>query len=207
MAKVKVFVVGVLWILAGFCTGIQGAVASTASPQPPPMEGERLRASPSAELKASPSAELRARVIDTALSQVGVREATGKNDGKAVEKYLRVCGLGKGYAWCAAFVSWVYQVCGVTHFKTAWAPGWFPRNKSIPLTFSQGSGQTPKPGDVFGIWINNRIGHVGLVYMWGDKVVKTIEGNTNEAGSREGDGVYEKRRLRRQIYAVSRWVE
>lgn len=189
MAKNKIVVVCLLWLFAGIHTGLQGALGQ------------------SQKVKAKSEKEIRVSVIDTALSQIGVREATGKNDGKAVEKYLKVCGLGKGYAWCAAFISWVYKVNKVTEFKTAWAPGWFPKNKSLPLTPSQGGGQTPKPGDVFGIWINNRIGHVGLVYVCGDKVVRTIEGNTNDAGSREGDGVYEKRRLRRQIYAVSKWIQ
>ncbi|MCU0383758.1 MAG: hypothetical protein MUF68_06795, partial [Cyclobacteriaceae bacterium] len=34
-------------------------------------------------------------------SQLGVREATGKNDGKAVEMYLATVNLTKGYPWCA----------------------------------------------------------------------------------------------------------
>ena len=34
----------------------------------------------------------------------------------------------------------------------------------------------------------------------------TVEGNTNEAGSREGDGVYRKRRHIKTIYAISRWI-
>lgn len=144
--------------------------------------------------------DVRKQVIDSALSQVGVRELTGKNDGIAVEKYLKVCGLGKGYAWCAAFISWNYKVCGVTTYKTAWAPSWFPADKTTIHP------KTAQPGDPFGLWIGGRIGHVGFVYKWSDKVVTTIEGNTNEAGSREGDGVYIKKRLRGQIYATSRWI-
>lgn len=180
MAKNKNIVWCLLWVFACIHPDLQGALA------------------PKADANTSlQGIELRKQVIDTALSQIGVRELSGKNDGVAVEKYLKVCGLGKGYAWCAAFISWVYKVNKVTEFKTAWAPGWFPKKRIT---------NNPLPGDVFGIWINNRIGHVGLVYLWGDKVVRTIEGNTNEAGSREGDGVYEKRRLRRQIYAVSKWV-
>ena len=181
MAKNKIVVVCLLWLFAGIHTDLQGALSQ------------------SQKTKAKSEKEIRVSVIDTALSQIGVREATGKNDGKAVEKYLKVCGLGKGYAWCAAFISWVYKVNKVSEFKTAWAPGWFPKTKTVKHDLAE-------PGDVFGIWINNRIGHVGLVYVWGDKVVRTIEGNTNDAGSREGDGVYEKRRLRRQIYAVSKWI-
>ena len=43
-------------------------------------------------------------IAETYTSQIGVREATGRNDGKQVELYLKSVGLGKGYAWCAAFV-------------------------------------------------------------------------------------------------------
>lgn len=142
-------------------------------------------------------------VIDTALSQVGVREATGKNDGHHVENYLKVVGFGKGYAWCAAFLAWDFYVNGIPALKTAWGPSWFPKGRTtIHPT-------TALPGDVFGIWIGERIGHVGFIYAWptGSKWVKTIEGNTNEAGSREGDGVYVKRRLAKQIYATSVWVK
>jgi hypothetical protein len=138
-------------------------------------------------------------------SQIGVREATGSNDGKVVESYLKVTGLSKGYAWCAAFVSWTFEKAGVKAIKSAYSPSWFPRNKTI---WKQGKGSQPQQGDVFGIWFSNknRIAHVGFVDSWGAKEVITVEGNTNEAGSREGDGVYKKRRLIRQIYAVSNWI-
>src|SRR5699024_8404395 len=33
--------------------------------------------------------------------EVGVRELTGRNDGKRVAEYLRYTDLGEGYAWCA----------------------------------------------------------------------------------------------------------
>ena len=46
---------------------------------------------------------------------------------------------------------------------------------------------------------DNPIGEAGGFYI-------TVEGNTSEAGSREGDGVYRKRRAKRTIYKASRWV-
>lgn len=153
-------------------------------------------------LCANGQGSVRQNVIDTALSQVGVREATGHNDGAAVEKYLKVCKLGKGYAWCAAFLAWDFEVNKVPALKTAWGPSWFPKNKTTlhPVI--------ALPGDVFGLWIGERIAHVGFIYKWplNGKTVITIEGNTNQAGSREGDGVYVKRRLVRQIYATSKWL-
>ncbi len=149
---------------------------------------------------------VRKAIIDSALSQVGVREATGHNDGVAVEKYLKTCGIGKGNAWCAAFITWNYKINHVFAIKSAWVPNWFPESKNIYVRGKYSRGP-PQPGDPFGLWINNRIGHIGFVYKWDTKIVTTIEGNTNEAGSREGDGVYIKRRLTKQIYAVSKWID
>jgi hypothetical protein len=67
----------------------------------------------------------------------------------------------------------------------------------------------PASADVFGIYFANlkRIAHVGFVDEWGDKQVITVEGNTNEAGSAEGDGVYRKRRPIASIYQVANWID
>lgn len=40
--------------------------------------------------------------IDVALSQLGIAEATGKNDGIPAERYMR----GDELAWCAGFALW-----------------------------------------------------------------------------------------------------
>lgn len=63
--------------------------------------------------------------------------------------------------------------------------------------------------------INEKISSIGIdtciveeiQYLWSEgNFTITVEGNTNEAGSREGDGVYRKRRLKNQIYKISRWI-
>jgi hypothetical protein len=156
-------------------------------------------------LRASGSDSLRLAVAKTYYSQIGVVEATGRNDGTQVEAYLSSVGFAKGAPWCAAFVSWVFQQHNVPNAKSAWSPAWFPRSRTI---WTQGKGQTPLPADVFGIYFVNlkRIGHVGFIDSWGSSFATTIEGNTNLAGSREGDGVYRKRRSIKQIYKISRWV-
>jgi len=144
----------------------------------------------------------------TYIQEIGVREATGRNDGERVEAYLRAVGFGKGHAWCAAFVSWTFQQCGVKAVKSAWSPAWFPSGKVIWSRGNKQQSVSPAAGDVFGIYFpsRKRIAHVGFVHRWGKKYLETVEGNTNEAGSREGDGVYKKRRLISQIYKVSRWA-
>ena len=165
--------------------------------------------------------QIRDQLQQVYTAELGVREATGKNDGKRVEEYLAVTNLEKGYAWCAAFVSWTFAELGFKEPKTPWTPSLFPAKRVIwsqkegsRLTVSaqeiNGSEDVnPKNGDVFGIYFANlkRIAHAGFVDEWGDKYLMTVEGNTNEAGSAEGDGVYRKRRLISSIYQVANWVD
>lgn len=77
---------------------------------------------------------------------------------------------------------------------------------------NRGEGE-PQQGDVFGLYFTKlgRIGHVGFVDQWGgprgDDWVYTVEGNTNGEGSREGDGVHARRRLKRHIHIVANWID
>lgn len=150
---------------------------------------------------------LREKVEKTYLSQVGVREATGHNDGQPVEMYLASVNFGKGYAWCAAFVSWVYQQNGVMNPKSAWVPSWF--NSNIIWQSNGLKNRLPLPGDVFGIYYSNTklIGHIGFIHRFSEDITITVEGNTNSAGSSDGDGVYMKRRPTRQLYRIARYIK
>lgn len=156
-----------------------------------------------------PVENARDRVVEIYMGEIGVRELTGRNDGERVEEYLHSVGHKKGAAWCAAFVSWVFQQAKIKAVRSAWSPAWFPASNTIYTRGSSGN-RTPEKADVFGIWFNNlnRIAHVGFVDDWqkNTQFVLTVEGNTNDAGSRDGDGVYKKRRLKSQIYKVSRWL-
>ena len=142
-------------------------------------------------------------IVQVAQSQIGNCEEGGNNRGYHVEKYLRSVNLGGGYAWCAAFVAWTLNVCDVKHSITAWSPTSVARN----IVWERGKGQLPESGDVFGIYYTSkgRVGHTGFIESWGSKYAVTIEGNTNEEGSREGDCVMRKYRHHSTIYRVSRW--
>jgi len=150
---------------------------------------------------------LRQQVEKTYLSQVGIREATGHNDGLMVETYLASVNFGKGYAWCAAFVSWVYIQNGVVNPKSAWVPTWFTRN--VIWKRDGLKNLTPLPGDIFGLYYPDKkiVGHIGFIHRFGDKITITVEGNTNNVGSSEGDGVYMKRRPTRAIYIIARYIK
>lgn len=158
---------------------------------------------------AQQSYKLRDDIQKTYTSQIGIRELSGKNDGIQVEKYLNYVWLKKGQPWCAAFVSWVYGQNGIKKARSGGCVYLMEQGvviyKSAKVVANRSS---PMHGDVFFIWYanKNRVAHTGFIDKWTDDVVTTVEGNTNAAGSREGDGVYRKKRLKRQIYAVTTYI-
>ncbi len=165
---------------------------------------------------------IRERLIAVYQAEVGTREIGGNNHGPGPKKYLAACGLGEGYAYCACFVKWCLLQVGIQTRGTAWSPSWAtgpevyykrnsPRSVSSP-TETSFFGQEVKPGDVFSLYYSNlkRVGHVGFIHEANDPRaddwVFTVEGNTNGEGSREGDGVHRRRRLKRSIYTLSRYL-
>lgn len=146
------------------------------------------------------------RLTQIYLSQIGIREKTGHNDGPQVEAYLKSVGLGKGYAWCAAFVHWCLVQAKIPNRINGAAAT--AHNQSHILWMNRKLVAEPAPGDVFTLWYNrlNRIGHTGFYHQRvNTSVYESIEGNTNEAGSREGDGVYKKYRSFNATYSITRW--
>ena len=137
-------------------------------------------------------------VVLIARKELGVREATGKNDGPRIKAYLAAAGLKTGAPWCAAFVSWVHQQAGDPLPRTGWSPALFPQAKLKKM---------PAPGLVFGIYFPElkRIAHCGFVEALHGKWIYTIEGNTNPAGTREGDGVHRRLRLQKTIRSYADW--
>ena len=143
-------------------------------------------------------------------AEIGVREKTGQNDGERIAEYLASTGLAPGYAWCAAFVNWTLAKCGLSRAASAWSPAWFPAKRVI-LQRGKFVKSDPASGDVFGIYYpsKKRIAHVGFIEAWPETGTgcTTVEGNTNQAGSREGDGVYRKFRHKAQVYMVANWID
>lgn len=142
---------------------------------------------------------LQEQALKVAITQLGVREAPGnKNSGKDVEKYLTSVGLGKGYAWCMAFNYWCYEQASIAMGrknplkKTA---GVLDQWNARKAEFRQAS---PQPGDIFIMDYGKGQGHTGIVVSINEKegTAQTIEGNTNDEGSREGYEVcYREREL------------
>ena len=125
--------------------------------------------------------------LQVAQSQNGVTEKPkNSNAGPEVEIYLKSVGLGKGYAWCMAFVYWCVLQSSIKLNvvnplkKTGGVLDQFNFCKKMIV-------KTPKPGYIFIMDFGHGVGHTGFV----DKIlpngqIQTIEGNTNDDGSREG---------------------
>jgi hypothetical protein len=135
-------------------------------------------------------------VLAAARALLFVREVPKQsNAGQGVEAMLKVCGLGPGHPWCAAFTSYV----GRSALGSLWplpltagcaALGEAAKAKGILVN-------KPLPGDVFLVWFPKlgRYGHTGFIVSVGDGVThQCIEGNTNDGGSRDGWGVFERPR-------------
>lgn len=138
--------------------------------------------------------------LDIAATQVGVREWT-PNRSPDIDGYLRRIGLGPGQPWCAAFVAWCLMEAGVARESLPASAG---AVRSWVRWAEVGDRLRDKPGRGWLFWWldADRRGHMGFVAGGVPGLIRTIEGNTDEAGTREGDGV--RRRLRTTRSLASR---
>jgi hypothetical protein len=154
------------------------------------------------------------RIIEVAETELakGVREIGGKNRGPDVEAYQKCVGLRPGDPWCAAFVSWCYLTAtglesapwcsgsAVTIFhkgtrKGASAEVVYPDSPELATRVRPGMiwvrAKSPEGARSAsrGVWVQ---GHCGIVVAVDSLGFTCVEGNTNSAGARDGDGVYRK---------------
>lgn len=155
---------------------------------------------------------MRDMFCEIARSQVHVTEnPPNSNRGLKVEEYLKTTGLvytksDQSYAWCAAFVTYV-GLFVADMYSTDWP---LIRSAGVDTRFSpQWTGffqdatqkhvlrDTPTEGAIFLLWSNRkkRFAHTGICYASAVRGWRTIEGNTNGGGSREGWGVFDRTRV------------
>lgn len=157
-------------------------------------------------------------LADIARRYIGVTE-TGNNlagDSKellAIFKSddLKIKGKTDGYPWCAAFVSYCIQkLCkqspyfsglippreaSVNRLLTLWA-----KNNHCLIFTNRSKDLQPKKGDI----VVFTFSHVGIIEDTQGATLRTIEGNTNDAGSREGTMVARKTRAKSLIRSYIR---
>lgn len=155
-----------------------------------------------------PSDPLIINVLRIAREQIGVREVGGPNRGPEVEKYLARVGLVPGFPWCAALVYFCFDEAALRTVvpnplpKTAGVLDHWNRAADkfkLPPNVPFDDLRNLNPGSIFCIDHGNGHGHTGIVVLADREGLKTIEGNTNVAGSREGDGVYYRTRRLEEI--------
>lgn len=143
------------------------------------------------------------RALLIATTQIGVTEVPiGSNAGPMVEVYLHSVGLKKGFAWCMSFVYWcVDHAAAQTALvnplqKTGGVLAQYNKSKGL-VTLN------PAPGDIFIMDFGKGVGHTGFVEKVTGNIIHTIEGNTNDDGSREG---YEVCRRQRPITTIKAFL-
>jgi hypothetical protein len=152
-----------------------------------------------------PSALTRA-AIDFAKTQIGVMEKPiGSNRGPEVDDYLRAVALNPAqgsFAWCVAFTYFCYkkaaEILGLQnpHIETAgvldhWnKAGRKPKVVRVTNAKAVADPALVKPGSLFIIDFGQGKGHSGMVIEVANGRLVTIEGNTNDNGSRNGVGVF-----------------
>ncbi|SRR5258706_9465203 len=131
--------------------------------------------------------------IDIAISQIDKQEILkGSNWGDDVQAYLASVGITFPASWCMAFVYWCVKSSGMANplVKTGGCmKQWNKIDKKYKYT-------TPLAGDIFIQDHGGGLGHTGIVESVSGNQIHTIEGNTNDTGSREG---YEVCRRTREI--------
>ena len=134
-------------------------------------------------------------IVSWAEAQLGVMEEGGNNMGREIERYQSIVGKAEGESWCLAFCqAAAHDVCQSLGCKN-------------PLYPTEGCAELwdKHPTDRLSVALPGTImiqkeytswhGHAGIVTASSNyDFFDTIEGNTNETGGREGDGVYRKKR-------------
>lgn len=131
--------------------------------------------------------------LQLAILEIGKEEIPrGSNWGEHVEKYLASVGIYFPASWCMAFVYWCVENSDMKNplIKTGGVlKQW---NEVNPIYKSS----SPRIGDIFIMDFGKGLGHTGFVENIVGDLIHTVEGNTNDTGSREG---YEVCRRQREI--------
>jgi len=115
-------------------------------------------------------------VIETALSQYGVKEISGFDDHPQILNYFTILGfdgakLHDETAWCSAYANWVAKTAGYEFSGKLNARSWLTVGTST---------DTPQVGDVVVLWRESPEswkGHVGFYIKETNRYVYLLGGN------------------------------
>lgn len=147
------------------------------------------------------------KALEIAITQIGEEEKPrGSNWGHPVQDYLASVGIHFQASWCMAFMYWCFlgaaKSLGIKTPLTKTGgvlKAWQKAPAAVKVT-------DPQPGDIFIQDHGHGLGHTGIVERVEGDIVHTIEGNTNDTGSREGYEVCRRTRKRSSIIGYLRYV-
>lgn len=146
------------------------------------------------------------KALEIAITQIGVQEnPKHDNTGTMVNEYLKSVGLNPGYSWCMALMYWCFKEAankmGLVSMmaKTGGVLDQWNKRKVQYGVIS------PKPGDIFIMDFGKGLGHTGIVEKVEGNTIHTIEGNSNDEGSRDGYEVCRRKRTMDKIKGYLRF--
>ncbi len=151
------------------------------------------------------------KIKEVALKYIGKTEKpnnAGFNDAD-FEKRMRDVGFITGASWCAFFCELVYKEAYgnkyTNELNTLFSGSATATFKNFNLAKSNGwqTGTEPKIG-ALAVWShgNSWQGHIGIVVEENSVSFKSVEGNTNDVGGREGYIVAKKSRITKAVYSA-----
>ena len=151
-----------------------------------------------------------AKVLKVARAELGTKEnPAGSNKVKYNTAYYGKEVRGSGYAWCAAFVWWVFREAGCPELfyggkKSAYCPSIADYYIAKKQTVNKNKGQA---GDIvlFDWNGNNCSDHIGIIEKRNsDGTYTCIEGNTGIGNNSNGGQVMRRTRYKSQISWICR---
>lgn len=140
--------------------------------------------------------------LEVAKTQIGKAEnPLGSNWGTPVKDYLKSVGINFPASWCMAFVYWCFNQNGINPLIKSGGVlhCWNNADKKHRVVGE------PQLGDIFIMDFGKGLGHTGIVEKVDANFIYTIEGNTNDSGSREGIMVCRKQRPKTKIKGYLRY--
>lgn len=149
--------------------------------------------------------QLTDKAIQFAVTQIGREEnPIGSNWGEPVKSYLASVGIDFPASWCMAFVYWCFDNAS----KDLNTVNPLIRTAGVLNAYNRALSHhqlVPEIGDIFIMDLGGGAGHTGIVTQMDRIYIYTIEGNTNDTGSREGYEVCRRRRLKTSIKGYLRY--
>ncbi len=146
------------------------------------------------------------KILAIARGEIGNKESpANSNRVKYNTAYYGKEVSGSNYAWCAAFVWWVFWKAGASALfyggkKTAYCPTLKNYHKGQAVKGDY------RPGDVIFFNFNggSNAAHVGICESWDGAYITTIDGNTAPTNEANGGAVMRRRRAKKYIVGAYR---